>query len=364
MGLISSFVVLTLISMIWWNSKMLFLKMGQLPQIAQITAKLLKYLIPYTFSVSIFICISKYLIVQGDTKIIPVANAIGIPITILCGHYFLKHTSLALTGIAIAVFLGSIVSTSLIWIYTFIKDLKKKNQYNQMWHGWNLSKLNNWNLYLSFVFPSIGIICSEWWAYDIFTVLAGILPGAEVAVGAMGVANAILSLSYSVSMGICAAAGTRVAKAIGSQDIKALKLSAIVSCCVSLIIENLELVILILFPRAISSIWTNDVEVIEICVKMIPYIGLTQLASGVCCMLMGILRSCGQLQQSVLCSIVSHWILGVPIGFGLGYFGKQGVVGFYMGLFIASFIQCIWMLREFLKLNYSDILSNFKYASN
>lgn len=364
MGLLSSKFSLLLIFLFWWNSHKLFIKMVKVPEIALNTTKMLKYLIPYTLTNSIFTCMSKYLISQGETKIIPIANMIGIPVTFIIGHLLLNKTSLTLLSISMAILIGSSISTIVLLLYNFYLDKKKKNQFNQTWYGWYIPKFKFWKLYLSFVFPSIGIICSEWWSEDFFTLVAGFLPNAEIAIGAMGVANVILSLCYSVSLGICAAAATRVSLAIGARDFNAAKNSAMASFFVSILIENLLLMILLIIPKTICNIWTSDIEVIKICLEIMPYIGFTQLASGVCCMLMGILRSCGKLKNSVMSSIVTHWLIGIPFGLLLAFLGKFEILGFYIGLLIASMLQCAWMLKEFLKLNYKNVIVDLQYSDS
>ena len=50
-------------------------------------------------------------------------------------------------------------------------------------------------------FPGMLMLCSEWWAYEVLTVMAGVLGKEEVS--AQAILMQILSLSFMVPLGTC-----------------------------------------------------------------------------------------------------------------------------------------------------------------
>ena len=59
-------------------------------------------------------------------------------------------------------------------------------------------------------------ICSEWWVFEIITLLAGLLPKTDVEVSSIGILFQLAAVFYMIPMAIQSAAATRVSNELGA----------------------------------------------------------------------------------------------------------------------------------------------------
>ena len=88
----------------------------------------------------------------------------------------------------------------------------------------------------------------------------------------------------------------------------------------------------LLFPETIVRAFTSDASVVAAGVSLLFVAAFFQLFDGVQVVATGILRGSGDTRTPMLCNLVGHWVLGMPIGYGLCFWLGRGVVGLWVGL--------------------------------
>ena len=64
--------------------------------------------------------------------------------------------------------------------------MRRFHLYDDLWPaaGWSKNSLRRWGTFLRFGIPGMAMMCLDWWAFEVLTLITGLLPDAEVALGA------------------------------------------------------------------------------------------------------------------------------------------------------------------------------------
>lgn len=90
--------------------------------------------------------------------------------------------------------------------------------------------------------------------------------------------------------------------------------------------------------RKFAGIFTNDPEVVGLLIKVFPVICFYQVADQLQGANFGPFRACGRLGSSAVISLVSFWIIGLPLATFLCFSKKfhMGLLGLWVGMGIGS----------------------------
>ena len=168
--------------------------------------------------------------------------------------------------------------------------------------------------------------------------LVGILMGRMSALALAGhqVALTLASLTFMVPLGISVSAAVLVGRAVGRRDPDGARRAARLSIATSLTFMALSALTLLLFPRQIASLYSNDPAVIAIAASLIPIAGVFQIFDGLQVTSGGVLRGFGETRSPMFANLVGYWVLGFPVSLWLGFklgLGPRGLWwGFVVGL--------------------------------
>ena len=147
-------------------------------------------------------------------------------------------------------------------------------------------------------------------------------------------------MTYMMASGISAAAGIRSGNNFGKKDFKALRLSAIASYHMVLVLMSLSALFFILGNKWLPGLYIQDPEVISIAGKLLIIAAFFQLFDGTQVVGLGILRGLGDVKVPTVITLFAYWVFGLPLGYLLGIklgFGVEGVWwALLLGLLIAS----------------------------
>ena len=90
--------------------------------------------------------------------------------------------------------------------------------------------------------------------------------------------------------------------------------------------------VLISFPQAIASIFTDDPGVQAIARKLLMVAACFQLFDGMQVVTTGVLRGLGNTKTAMVTMLVAHWGIGLPIGAWLALGRGNGILGLWVGL--------------------------------
>jgi len=169
-------------------------------------------------------------------------------------------------------------------------------------------------------------------AFDFSLVMIGWL-GTQ-ALAAHQIAINLATVSYMTTSGLAAAATIRVSNELGKNDFHGVRRVAMVLISMALTLMTVWAVIFITGNRLLPLLYVNDPEVMMIASSLIIIAGLFQLADGMQVVCIGALRGLQDVKVPSVLIFVSYWIVGLPLGYWLGFPMGLGPQGIWLGLLI------------------------------
>ena len=162
------------------------------------------------------------------------------------------------------------------------------------------------------------------------TALAGRLDAYSLA--AHQIAINVISITFMVPMGVSSAAAVRVGNAVGRGDAEGAEWAGWVAIAMGAGFMALAAVGLASVPGTIIGAYTNDAAVIAIGARLLRVSALFQVFDGLQVVSTGAMRGLGDTRTPMLCNLVGHWALGLPLAYVLCFRTSLHVLGLWVGL--------------------------------
>lgn len=178
---------------------------------------------------------------------------------------------------------------------------------------------------------------------------AGILIGTigKVEQAAHFSALSLAAFTYMLASGIANAATIKTGNNFGAKNYKELRLSAIASYHIVIAFMSLTALIFVFSNNYLPYIYTNDLKVIGIAAKLLLLAALFQLFDGTQVVGLGVLRGLGDVNMPTFITFLSYWIIGIPVGYVLGFQLGLGVDGIWYGLTFGLLAASILLFIRF-----------------
>lgn len=154
----------------------------------------------------------------------------------------------------------------------------------------------------------------------------------------------VISVAFTVPLGISSAAAARVGQAIGRRDPQA---AAWAGWSAILLGAGFMIAFVLAFslaPRTILRTYTADRGVVAAGVSLLFVAAIFQMFDGTQVIASGALRGAGETKASMYCNLVAHWGLGLPVGYLLAFEAGWGLIGLWVGLMVGLVVAGIALL--------------------
>jgi len=162
------------------------------------------------------------------------------------------------------------------------------------------------------------------------TALAGRLDANSLA--AHQIALTAASVTFMVPLGVSSAGAVRVGQAIGRRDPEAAAWAGWTALLVGTSFMAFAALSFVLLGAPIVKSFTTDATVIAMGARLLLVAAAFQLFDGLQVVSTGILRGLGDTRTPMLCNLVGHWCLGLPLAWALCFPAGWGVFGLWVGL--------------------------------
>lgn len=152
------------------------------------------------------------------------------------------------------------------------------------------------------------------------------------------------SVTFMVPLAISSAAAVRVGQALGRRDLPGASRAGWTALFLGVSFMTAAAVVFVVFPRAIARVFTTDETVIQTTIALLFVAAVFQIFDGLQIVASGALRGAGDTRTPMLTSLVAYWVLGLPLGYYLGFARGMGVVGVWVGLCVGLMIIGVGML--------------------
>jgi MATE family multidrug resistance protein len=164
--------------------------------------------------------------------------------------------------------------------------------------------------------------------------LAGVLAATmgRTPAAAHQVALTLASFTFSIAVGIGAAAAVRVGHAVGAGDHRAARASGLASLALGGIVMSMGAALFLLAPAHLARLFTEDAAVVAAAIPMIQIAAVFQLSDGAQAIGAGALRGAGDTRATFLANLVGHYAVGLGISLVCGFALGMGAPGLWWGL--------------------------------
>lgn len=155
---------------------------------------------------------------------------------------------------------------------------------------------------------------------------------AEIQTAANNIVLNYASLAFMVPMSLASAVGVKVGHAYGEKNVANIRTFSLVSLFAAVSFTAMMGLMTYNFPEHILTAYSTDHEVLHWGRKLLFWVACFQIFDGAQVTLAGILRGLSLTRASSFGIFVGYWVIGIPLGYYLGFYKGLEAQGFWMGL--------------------------------
>lgn len=163
----------------------------------------------------------------------------------------------------------------------------------------------------------------------------------ELQTAANNIALNLASLSFMLPMSIASAVAVKTGHAFGEKNYLNIRIFSQVSLSISFFFSVVMASVFYFLSRTVLGFYSTDSDVLLVGQLILFWVACFQLFDGAQVTLSGILRGLGVTFSSFLANFVGYWIIGIPLGYYLGFRAGMQAEGFWIGLAISLAIVAI-----------------------
>lgn len=210
-----------------------------------------------------------------------------------------------------------------------------------------LTKLIDFAIIKKIVVLGTPLALAYFFEMSLFAVVALLIaPLGQITVAAHQIIFTISSLTFAIPLSLGVATSIRVGYLLGKNKPILAKQTAYVSLAISFMIAVVVALILVLFRSPIITIFTHEIDVITICLQLIILLAIYQVSDYLQVVASNVLRGYKDTKSIFFITLISYWVVGLPIGYILGLtdliiqpIGAAGFwIGIILGLAVAAFL--------------------------
>lgn len=320
--------------------------LGQRDDIADLAGKFSIQVIPQMFSLAINFPTQKFLQAQSKVGVLAWIGFVALFVHIGELYLFISVFKWGTAGAAAAYNLSAwgVALAQVAYVVGWCKD------------GWQgLSSLAFQELW-GFVKLSVAsavMLCLEIWYFMTIIVLTGHLDDPIIAVGSLSICMNVNGWEGMLFIGINAAISVRVSNELGSGHPRATKYSVIVTVLESLLIGIIFMLTIMATRNHFAIIFTDSKEMQRAVAHLAYLLGITMVLNSVQPVISGVAVGGGWQALVAYINLTCYYIIGLPLGFLLGYKTNLGVEGIWIGMICGTSLQTLILLFIIWKTNWN-----------
>lgn len=186
---------------------------------------------------------------------------------------------------------------------------------------------------------------------SLFAVVALLIaPLGQTTVAAHQIIFTISSLTFAIPLSLGVATSIRVGFLLGKSKPILAKQSAYISLTISLMLAIIVALILVIFKSPIIEVFTTESTVISICMQLIILLAIYQVSDYLQVVASNVLRGYKDTQSIFFITLISYWVVGLPVGYILGLTNiiiePIGAAGFWIGFISGLSVAAILLLAR------------------
>ena len=191
---------------------------------------------------------------------------------------------------------------------------------------------------------------AEWACFGISGIMVGWL--GKYPHAAHTVALNVASFTFMVASGFAIAGSIVAGNAYGEQNREKLRKTGHAVLLVLALFEVVNALAFVVFARPLARLYSVEEPVMPYILPLLMLAAIFQLADGIQAGGMNLLRGIKDVRWSGAISVLSYWVVSLPLSYGLGIYLDWGVSGIWLGFTVGLFVAALLSVRRFyLQLN-------------
>lgn len=342
-NVIASLILYSLVLLVYYK---VIDHLGQSPDVVVHAKPYLQYMGVSIFPLMIFQAFKQFTEGLGFTKQAMMVSIWGNVINVILGIIFVRGmfgvTPMGVSGVGLSTLIDRILMAIAMGAYVFNSKNFKVYLSDFKLFSFELSRIKQ--------IAKLGAPVAMQYSFEISA-----FSGAGILIGTIGkveqashfTALSLAAFTYMLATGIANAATIKTGNNFGSKSYGNLRLSAIASYHIVIVFMSITALMFVLANNYLPYIYTSDPTVIEIAAQLLILAGLFQLFDGTQVVGLGVLRGLGDVNMPTFITFLSYWVIGIPVGYLLGFHFGFGVKGIWYGLTLGLLASSILLFIRF-----------------
>ncbi|KAJ3374854.1 hypothetical protein HDU84_000730 [Entophlyctis sp. JEL0112] len=220
------------------------------------------------------------------------------------------------------------------------------------WGGFSKRAMQDWSTFMGLAIPGIFMVSTEWWAFEIVALAAGLL--GRVPMAAQSVIMTTDQVINTIPFGISVATSNRVGNLLGlALPPRRPRMSALASAAVASGIGGVLMIAMWLSRHKFGYLFSDESDVIQLVSDVMPWVAMFQVADGLAASCGGSLRGMGRQHVGAIVNVVAYYFIALPLGFLFAFRWGFGLEGLWVGQCIALFLVGILELGVVIRTNWT-----------
>jgi MATE family multidrug resistance protein len=153
-----------------------------------------------------------------------------------------------------------------------------------------------------------------------------------IPLGAHQVTLNIAATTFMVALGTSLAGSIRVGQHVGAGRGDGVRRAALGTYLLAAGFMSLCALLFLAVPRGLIGLYTSDPGILELGTRLLLVAAIFQVFDGMQVAGTAILRGAGDTRVPMLLAALGYWVVGMPVGYLLGFHTSLGPVGVWVGL--------------------------------
>ncbi|MDP3452037.1 MAG: MATE family efflux transporter [Bacteroidales bacterium] len=258
----------------------------------------------------------------------------------------LGFESMGVKGAAIATLISRLLML-IIFIVIFIK-FKCYNRYIALFSA-PLIQMSMVRRVLKTSIPLSFQNLVEITAFSMSAIMVGWL--GEVPLASHQIAMSMSSFSFMLALGIGAAATIRVSHQYGYGDFKSMRSAGFASVHISVALMSICGIAYILLRNYIPIVFSQDIQVRALAANLLIVAALFQIFDAIQLASLACLRAVDDVKIPLFLSVISYYLISLPLGYVCGFVLNLGAAGVWIGLLLGLGFAAALFLQRFNKIS-------------
>ncbi|XVF61543.1 hypothetical protein PTKIN_Ptkin08bG0138100 [Pterospermum kingtungense] len=304
-----------------------FLKLlGQPKDVAELSGIVSIWMIPLHFSFAFQFPLQRFLQSQLKNTVIAWVSLVALLVHVLVSWLFVSRLQLGVVGTAITSNFSWWVLVFGLFTYTVCGGCPLT------WTGFSMEAFSGLWEFIKLSAASGVMLCLENWYYRILILMTGNLKNAKIAVDALSICMTINGWELMIPFAFFAGTGVRVANELGAGNGRGAKFATTVSVVTSIIIGIFFWILIMIFHDKFAFIFSTSEPVLKAVSKLSLLLAFTILLNSVQPILSGVAVGSGWQSYVAYINLGCYYLIGVPLGFLMGWGFNLGVMGIWAGM--------------------------------